>query len=124
MKTKIETTKAPMAIGPYSQVIMSDNFVFTSGQIHSMPDGKLLDGTIEEQTHQVMRNLKVILEAAGVSFADVVKTNMYITDMSFYKKINEVYKSYITEPYPAREAIAVKGLPLGARIEISMIAVK
>ena len=124
MKTKIETTKAPKVIGPYSQAIMTKNFVFTSGQIHSMPDGKLLDGTIEEQTHQVMRNLEAILKAAGVSFADVVKTNMYITDMSFYKKINEVYKSYITEPYTAREAIAVKGLPLGARIEISMIAVK
>ncbi|MEK7060773.1 MAG: Rid family detoxifying hydrolase [Patescibacteria group bacterium] len=124
MKTKINTSKAPATIGPYSQAIAKGNFVFTSGQIHSTPDGKLLEGTIEEQAHQVMKNLVAILEIAGVSFTDVVKTTMYITDMSVYGKINGVYKSYMSEPYPARETVGVKELPMGANIEISMVAIK
>src|SRR3989344_6641137 len=120
MKTNIQTSKAPKAIGPYSRAIMSDKFVFTSGQIHSIPDGKLLDGTIEEQAHQVMKNLEAVLEAAGASFADVIKATMYVTDMSLYGQINEVYASYMTESFPAREAIEVKALPKGAKIENSM----
>jgi len=124
MTNVIKTVNVPPAIGPYSQAIDTDNFVFTSGQIHATPSGKLLDGTIEEQTHQVMKNLKAVLEAAGASFADVVKTTMYVTDMSVYGRINEVYKSYMSEPYPAREAVEVKALPKGAKIEISMIAIK
>lgn len=123
MKTYIHTPKAPAAIGPYSQAIRSGQFVFTSGQIHSTPDGKLLDGTIEEQTHQVMQNLRNVLEAAGASFADVVKVTMYVADMSVYGRINEIYKSYMSEPYPAREAVEVKALLKGAKIEISMVAI-
>lgn len=124
MKKKIETHKAPKATGPFSQAVTFGDFVFTSGQIYLTTEGKLLEGTIEEQTHQIMKNLDAILEAAGASFRDVVKTTIYVTDMSIYSKINEVYGSYITEPFPARETVCVKELPLGAKIEISMIAVK
>ena len=123
MKQKIETDKSPKAVGPYSQAIINGNLVFTSGQIHLTPDGKLLDGTIEEQTHQVMKNLKNVLEKAGITFNEVVKTTIYVTNMSDYGKINEVYGGYMTEPFPARETVCVKELPLGAKVEISMIAI-
>jgi 2-iminobutanoate/2-iminopropanoate deaminase len=124
MKTKIETAGAPKATGPFSQAIASENLVFTSGQIYLTPEGKLLEGSIEEQAHQVMKNLRAVLEKAGASFKDVVKTTIYVTDMSVYGKINEVYGSYMAEPFPARETVCVKELPLGARLEISMVAVK
>lgn len=124
MKTKIETFLAPKATGPFSQAVINGNMVFTSGQIYLTPDGKLLEGTIEEQTHQVMKNLKAILEAAGANFNDVVKTTIYVTDMANYGKINEVYGSYFSKLYPARETVCVKELPLGAKLEISMVAIK
>ncbi len=123
MKQKIETAKSPKAIGPYSQAIINGNILFTSGQIHLTPDGKLLEGPIETLTHQVMKNLKNILEKAGVAFNDVVKTTIYVTEMSHYGKINEIYGGYMSEPYPARETVCVKQLPLGAQVEISMIAI-
>ena len=122
---RIFTDKAPSpGNSPHSQAIIHDNMVFTSGQVCLTREGKMLDGTIEEQTHQVMKNLKAILEAAGVSFNDVVKTTIYVTDMSLYGKINQVYGSYFSEHFPARETVCVKELPLGAKVEISMIAVK
>ncbi len=125
MRTKVETDKAPAAgSSPHSQAIIADNLVFTQGSIYLTPEGKLLEGTLEEQIHQIMKNLQNILEAAGVTFADVVKTTIYVTDMSLYGTINEIYKSYMSDPYPAREAVCVKDLPLGAKVEISMIAVK
>lgn len=124
MKQKIETTKAPKAVGPYSQAIIASNIVMTSGQIHLTAEGKLLEGTIEELTHQVMKNLKAVLEAAGVSFKDVVKATIYVTDMAVYSKINEVYGSYFSDPFPARETVQVAALPLGAKVEISLMAVK
>ena len=124
MKHSIETPDAPKAIGPYSHAIIAGNMIFTSGQIHLTPEGKLVDGTIEEITHQVMKNLKAVLEKSGASFKDVVKTTIYLTDMAVYPKVNEVYSGYVNEPYPARETVCVKELPLGARIEISMIAAK
>lgn len=125
MKTKIETTKAPaVGVSPHSQAIVANNFVFTQGSIYLTPEGKLLEGTTEEQVHQIMKNLQAILEAAGVSFADVVKTTIYMTDMSFYGEVNKVYGSYFSDPYPAREAVCVKELPLGAKVEISMVAAK
>lgn len=125
MKTKIETSKAPSAgTSPHSQAIVANGFVFTQGSIYLTPEGKLLEGTIEEQVHQIMKNLQAILEAAGVSFADVVKTTIYMTDMSFYGEVNKVYGSYFSDPYPAREAVCVKELPLGAKVEISMVAAK
>ncbi len=124
MKTKIETSKAPKAIGPYSQAIIDGNLVFTSGQIYLTPEGKLLEGTIEEQIHQIMKNLQAVLETAEVSFSHAVKTTIYVTDMSIYGKVNKIYGSYFQTPYPARETVCVKELPLGAKIEISMTAVK
>lgn len=108
---------------PFSPSITKGNFIFTSGQVY-LKDGKLLEGTIEEQTHQVMQNLKVVLEKAGASFQDVVKTTIYTTDMSLYPKVNDVYATYFTEPFPAREMVCVKELPLGAVLEISMVAFK
>lgn len=125
MKTKVTTTKAPAAgSSPHSQAIIANNFVFTQGSIYLTPEGKLLEGTIEEQIHQIMKNLQAILEAAGVSFVHVVKSTIYVTDMSIYPTVNKVYGSYFSTPYPARETVCVKELPLGAKVEISMIAVK
>ena len=124
MKTEIATSKAPKALGPYSQAIATHNLIFTSGQIYLTTEGKLLEGTIEEQTHQVMKNIRAILEAAGVTFNDVVKTTIYVTDMSVYARVNEVYGSYFLRPFPARETVCTQPLPLGANLEISMVAVK
>ena len=107
---------------PLSPFIKKGNTIFLSGQVYLTKEGKLLDGTTEEQVQQVMNNLKDVLEKAGASFKDVVKTTIYTTDMSLYGVINEVYASYLKEPYPAREVVCVKELPLGARVEISMIA--
>ncbi|HBB76206.1 MAG: hypothetical protein A2186_00465 [Candidatus Levybacteria bacterium RIFOXYA1_FULL_41_10] len=108
---------------PFSPSVSKNGLVFTSGQVY-LKDGKLLEGTVEEQTHQVMTNLKSILEKEGLNFENVVKTTIYLTDMELYEKVNETYASYFKEPYPARETVAVKELPLGAKIEISMIAAK
>ena len=113
---------------PHSQAIIAGppagGFVFTQGVIYLTPEGKLLEGPIEEQIQQIMKNLQAILQEAGVSFVDVVKTTIYVTDMSLYAKVNEIYGSYVSDPYPARETVCVKELPLGAKVEISMIAVK
>lgn len=125
MKTKVESKDAPPPKAtPFSQAIITGDFVFSAGQIHLTKDGTPLEGTIEEQIHQVMNNLRVILEEAGTSFSNVVKTTIYVTDMSIYPKVNEIYGSYMSDPYPARETVCVKELPLGAKVEISMIAVK
>ena len=125
MKKKIFTPAAPPpGKSPHSQAIIAGDFVFTQGSIYLTSEGKLLEGTMEEQIHQVMKNLQAILQEAGVSFAAVVKSTIYVTDMSIYGKVNEIYGSYFTEPYPARETVCVKELPLGAKVEISMIATK
>ena len=124
MKQKISSDKAPKATGPFSQAVTDGDFVFTSGQVYLTTGGKLLEGSIEEQTHQVMKNLEAILEKAGVAFDNVVKATIYVTDMSNYAKINEVYGSFFKEPFPARETVCVKELPLGAKVEISLIAKK
>lgn len=107
-----------------SYLIVGNNFLFTQGVIYLTTEGKLLEGSTEEQVHQIMKNLQAILEAAGVTFADVVKTTIYMTDMALYGEINKVYGSYFSDPYPAREAVCVKELPLGAKVEISMVAAK
>ena len=124
MKQKVTTNKAPLATGPFSQAIVTENLVFTSGQIYLTTEGKLLDGTIDEQVEQIMRNLKAILEEAGTNFTKVVKTTIYVTNMSLYGRINEIYGGYFSDPFPAREVVCVKELPLGAKVEISMIAVR
>lgn len=123
MKIKVETPEAMLPNGsPHSQAIIANNFVFTQGVICLTPEGKMLEGTFEEQVHQIMKNLVAILEEAKTSFENVVKTTIYVTDMSTYGKVNEIYKSYFSDPYPARETVCVKELPLGAKVEISMIA--
>lgn len=109
---------------PFSESVTKNGFVFLSGQIYLKEDGTLLEGTIEEQTHQIMKNLKKLLQKEELTFADVVKTTIYTTDMSLYAQVNEVYAAYFSEKPPAREMIGVKELPLGARLEISMIAAK
>jgi len=109
---------------PFSLSVSKNGFIFTSGQVYLTDEGKLLEGTIEEQTHQVMKTLQKILEKENATFKDVVKTTIYTTDMSLYSQINEAYGSYFSDPYPARETVCVKELPLGARLEISMIAAK
>jgi len=124
MKTKVVTEKAPVATGPFSQAVISGNLIFTSGQVYLTTEGKLLEGTIKEQVHQIMKNLSAVLEEAGVGFADVVKTTIYVTDMSIYGKVSEIYGTYMSDPFPAREVVCVKELPLGAKVEISMVAIK
>ena len=121
---QIKTPNAPAAPGLLSQAIESNGLVITSGEIHLTPDGKLIVGSMTEKTHQVMKNLFEILQAADVTFAQVMKATVYITDMSEYGEFNEVYKTYFTDPFPAREVVCVNELPLGASLEISMIAMK
>ncbi len=121
----IKTEKAPQAIGPYSQAIVAGPFIFTSGQIPIDPKtGEVVAGGIEEQTEQVLKNLKNVLEAAGSSMNKVVKTTVYIQDMNSFSKINEVYAKYFSEPYPARSCVEVSKLPKGVLIEIEAVAIK
>lgn len=125
MKTKVETPEAPSASGLLSQAVISSGLIFVAGQIHSTTDGKLVEGSTEEKVHQVMKNLSAILKAAGADFSNVVKVNVYVTNIAELPKLNEVYKTYFTrEPLPVREAVCVKALPLGASIEMSLIAEK
>ncbi len=125
MKSKIETDEAPKAPGLLSQGIVDSNTIYVAGQIHNTPDGKLIEGTTEEKTHQVIKNLSAILKAAGADLTNVVKVNIYVTNIADLPKLNEVYKTYFTEePLPVREAVCVAALPLGATIEMSLIASK
>ncbi len=124
MIEKISTDDAPKASGLLSQGIIVNDVIYVSGQIHMPPEGKLLEGSTEDKVHQVMKNCSAILGAAGADFTSVVKVSVYVTDISELKKLNEIYATYFTEPFPAREAVCVKELPLGASIEMSMVAVK
>lgn len=125
MQTKVETKNAPAAHGLLSQAVVSNGIIYIAGQIHNTPDGKLVEGTTEEKVNQVMKNLQAILKAADADFTNVLKVNVYVTDISVLPKLNEVYKTYFTqEPLPVREAVCVKALPLGASIEISLTAGK
>ncbi len=127
MKKIIYTDKAPAPIGPYSQAVLSENMLFTSGQVAIDPEnnGELVLDNIEAETTQVMKNLKAVLNAADMDFAHVVKTTIFITDMNDFAKINSVYGSYFDEKNaPARETVQVSVLPKNVNVEISMIAVK
>lgn len=124
MKVKVSTDGAPKADHILSQAILSNGFIFVAGQIHSSVEGGVVDGTTEEKVEQIMKNIAAILKEADASLNDVVKVVIYVTDMAQMPKLNEVYPSYFTEPFPAREAVRVKELPLGATIEISVIAAK
>jgi 2-iminobutanoate/2-iminopropanoate deaminase len=124
-KKIISTKKAPAAIGPYSQAILSNNTLYCSGQIALNPkNGELLTDNITEETHQVMKNISELLKAADMNFTNVVKCSIFMSDMNQYTEINEVYASYFSEHPPAREAVEVSVLPKNVNVEISVIAVK
>lgn len=123
-KDTINTTKAPAVIGPYSQAVKAGNLLFISGQIPLDPEkGLLVEGSIKEQTHQVMRNIRAICEEAGASLGDVVKTTIYLTDLTQFKAFNETYAEYFPEHPPARVTVGVASLPLNAPIEIDAIVI-
>lgn len=118
----ISTVEAPKAIGPYSQGILVDQFLFVSGQLPINPaDGKMVDGDITERAKQVFQNISAITESAGGSIADVVKITLFLTDMGDFQQVNEVYSQCFKSPYPARSAIQVAALPLGSNIEAEAI---
>ncbi|HRF17206.1 MAG TPA: RidA family protein [Chitinophagaceae bacterium] len=124
-KTVIKTPDAPAPIGPYNQAILSGNMLFISGQICIDPStGELKNKDVQEETHQVMHNLKAILQQAVITFSNVVKTTIFITDMHQFSVINEVYGKYFEGDFPARETVQVSALPKFVNVEISMIAVK
>ena len=125
MKKIINTDKSPAPIGPYNQAILKDNTLFISGQIALDPNSmKLNNDSIEDETNQVMINLKHILKEANMDFSNVVKTSIFLSDMDLFKKVNDIYGKYIKEGNePARETIAVKTLPMSVNVEISMIAI-
>ena len=123
MKVKIQTENAPAAIGPYSQAIKAGGFVFASGQIPIDPQtGEFVSGGIGEQTEQVLRNLSALLEAAGSSLDQVVKTTVFLADMKEFAAMNEVYGRFFTDVSPARATVAAAGLPRDARVEIEAVA--
>lgn len=126
MKKIIFTDKAPAPIGPYSQGVMMGDILYVSGQIpFNAEKGELMMGSIEEQTQQVMYNLKAVLEAAGMDFDQVVKATIFLTDMNDFAAVNGVYGSYFTDTTaPARECVQVAALPRGVNVEISVIAIK
>jgi putative endoribonuclease L-PSP len=120
---KIATNNAPAAIGPYSQAIFANGFLFSSGQIAINPQtGELVDGGITAQTRQVFANLDEVLKAAEMGFEDVVKTTVFLADMNDFGQMNAIYGEFFTQNLPARSAVAVKALPKGALIEIELIA--
>ena len=123
MRETIQTDKAPAAVGPYSQAIRASGLVFTSGQIPLDPaTGSLIQGGIREQARQSMENLGAVLEAAGTDFSRVVKATIYLADIQDFAAVNEVYASFFPSEPPARSAFQVAALPLGARVEIEMVA--
>lgn len=124
MKKVINTNNAPAPIGPYSQAIAAGGFLFVSGQIPSKADGSIVSGDIKAETNQVMENIGSILMEAGLSFENIVKTSIFLTDMQAFAQVNEVYGTYFTDQFPARETIQVAALPKGVNVEISVIAIK
>lgn len=123
MKTIINTTEAPAPIGPYNQAVKAGNHLYVSGQIPlSAETGELVRGSIEDEARQVLKNLAAVLSAAGYSFSDVVKTTIFLRSMDDFSAVNAVYAEYFTENAPARETVAVAGLPKNVNVEISLIA--
>ncbi len=123
-KQIIQTSKVPTPIGPYSQAVIANGFMFASGQVAFNPiTNELVLGDIQSETKQVMENIKAILEEAKLSFEHVVKTTIFLSDMQLFAQVNEVYASYFISNFPARETVAVKTLPRNVNIEISITAV-
>ena len=122
MKTVISTSKAPAAIGPYSQAIKVGNLLYTSGQIPiDSATGNIVSGDIKEQTRQALSNIKAILEEAGLTMNNVVKTTVFLTNMEDFTEMNSIYAEFFSEPFPARSAVAVRTLPKGVLVEIEAI---
>lgn len=122
-KKIIKTTNAPDPIGPYNQAVLSGNLLYISGQVAINPANGNIEATnVADETHQVMKNLQAILTEAGMDFGNTVKTTIFLSDMSLFSTVNEVYGQYFTSDFPARETVAVKGLPKNVNVEISMIA--
>ena len=122
-KKQIQTTQAPSAIGPYSQAIRIGEFLYTSGQIALNPENmKMMNGAIEEETEWVLKNLEAILKADGMSFAHIIKTTVYLTDLGEFARMNQVYEKFFGESKPARACVQVAALPKGAKVEIDAIA--
>ncbi len=122
-KQIVNTTNAPAPIGPYSQAVKTGDLLFISGQVAFVPStGQLVTDNIHDEAKQVMENLRAIIDEAHVTFEHVVKTNIFLSDMALFNDVNDVYASYFNGDYPARETVAVKGLPKGVNVEISMIA--
>lgn len=125
MKTALQTEKAPKAVGPYSQAIKANGFIFCAGQIPLDPlTGQIVSGGIQEQTVRVIENIQAVLESAGSSLEKVVKTQVFLQDLSDFSAMNEVYASYFIEPYPARDTFQVAKLPKDSMVEISVIALE
>jgi 2-iminobutanoate/2-iminopropanoate deaminase len=123
VKKIINTTHAPAPIGPYSQAVIIGNLMFASGQIAINPlTAELVTSSIQEETHQVMKNIKGLLDEAGINFSNIVKTTIFLKDMNDFAAVNEVYGSYFTADYPARETVQVSRLPKDVNVEISVIA--
>ena len=119
-----DAPNAPKAIGPYSQAVISGNFAFLAGQVPINPDtGKLVDDSIEAQVTQVMKNIGSVLSHLKLDFSHVVKTTIFLSDFSYFQAVNTVYAEYMGETRPARSTVAVAGLPLGAKVEIEVVAV-
>lgn len=118
----ISTTHAPAAIGPYSQAVRTGNMIFTSGQIPLDANGQLVEGGIEEQTHQVFRNLQAVLAEAGAGFGNVVKATVFLSDLSQFAAVNAIYASYFGDHKPARSTVQVARLPRDVQVEIDLIA--
>ena len=124
-KQIINTNSAPAPIGPYNQATLAANLLFISGQICIEPStGKLKNRDLQEETHQVMQNLKNILQEAGMNFSNVMKTTIFLTDMNSFSEVNEIYGKYFDGDFPARETVQVSALPKAVNVEISMIAMK
>lgn len=125
MKKVIHTDSAPKAVGPYSQAIDLGSFVFCSGQIAINPsNNEVLKVNVQEQTHQVMKNIEAVLKASDLNFSNIFKTTIFLTDMNDFAAVNEVYASYLKAPYPARSTVAVAGLPKGVNVEIEVTAAR
>lgn len=125
MKSIIYSKDAPEPIGPYSQAVKAGNMLYVSGQIAIDPISQnLIIGSIEDETRQIMHNIKALLEASGYAFADIVKTSIFLSDMKHFALVNDIYGSFFQSDFPARETVAVLGLPKNVNVEISVTAYK
>ncbi|MDI9337195.1 MAG: RidA family protein [Alphaproteobacteria bacterium] len=125
MKKIINTKNAPAPIGPYSQAVFANGILFASGQIAIVPEtGELVTSSVQDETQQIMKNIAAVLQEHNLDFSHVVKTTIFLTDMAYFVKVNEIYASYFQDNFPARETVAVKGLPKNANVEITVTAVQ